>query len=53
MFIIVIGTRAAGKSAVKKYLLQEKGFTHVRLVLSNKSKEGNSLKVCDPYLLLP
>lgn len=31
MFIIIIGTRCAGKSSVKDYLLQYKDFKHVRL----------------------
>ncbi|KAL5494603.1 DCD1 [Sanghuangporus weigelae] len=38
MFIIIIGTRASGKSTIKEYLLQHKKFKHVRLVYSGKTK---------------
>ncbi|THH11059.1 hypothetical protein EW145_g900 [Phellinidium pouzarii] len=37
MFIIVIGTRASGKSTIKDYLLQHKEFKHVRLVYGGKA----------------
>lgn len=40
MFIIVIGTRASGKSAIKDYLIQKEGFKHVRLVLSGANSSS-------------
>lgn len=39
MFIIIIGTRASGKSTIKDYLIQRKKFKHVRLVYSGNAKE--------------
>ena len=40
MFIIIIGTRASGKSAVKEYLIQYKDFKHVRLLDAAKAAES-------------
>ncbi|KAI5119775.1 hypothetical protein M0805_009246 [Coniferiporia weirii] len=42
MFIIVIGTRASGKSAIKDYLLQRKKFKHVRLVEGHSSQSPDN-----------
>lgn len=42
MFIIVIGTRASGKSTIKEYLIKKEGFKHVRLVYDGKPEEDNS-----------
>ena len=42
MFIIVIGTRASGKSTIKEYLIKKEGFKHVRLVYDGKPEEDSS-----------
>ena len=40
MFIIIIGTRASGKSAVKEYLVRYKDFRNVRLLDAAKAAES-------------
>jgi len=35
MFIAIVGTRFAGKSTIEEYLINEKGFTPVRLIEPN------------------
>ena len=40
MFIIIIGTRASGKSAIKEYLVRYKDFKNVRLLDTAKAAES-------------
>src|SRR6266498_2171717 len=56
MFVAIIGTRFAGKTSIKNYLVASKGFTSIRL-LSHGSSSNECLRVqevsyCSTFFLV-
>ena len=46
MFIVIIGTKAAGKSEIKEYLLRRKGFREVKLVRDSLKEKARIKYFC-------